>query len=140
MTAVPDITDSEQWVSKTTLRARYGRDLEYRHRACACAGRLHPSDRGLTSCPTIHWQSDDGDTFGIFKRGERKYRCQFFYKPYEQMGIGTDEYDDLAGCAGAPLQAQADHAAGQRGDLPRREAWARGASSPAISLQPSRPS
>lgn len=33
-----------------------------------------------------------------------------------------DEYDDLAECASAVLQAQADHVAEQRGDLPGRGA------------------
>ena len=50
--------------------------------------------------------------------GERKYRCQWYYKPYKQMGTGVDEYDDLAESAVALLQAQADYVAEQRGDLP----------------------
>jgi hypothetical protein len=66
----------------------------------------------------ILWQSDDGCTFVIVKSGERNYRCQFFYKPYKQMGTGSNEYDDLAECAVAVLQAQADYVAEQRGDLP----------------------
>jgi len=58
----------------------------------------------------------------FFESGERRYRCQFSYKPCEQMGTGMDEYDDLAECASAVLQAQADHVAEQRGDLPGRGA------------------
>ena len=116
MTSVPDITNTEQWVIKTTLRERYGRDWEFQ--LADADIRVHPADRELTSCPVIVWQSDDGCTFVIFKAGERKYRCQFFYKPYKQLGTGTDEYDDLAECAVAVLQAQADHVAEQRGDLP----------------------
>jgi hypothetical protein len=34
------------------------------------------------------------------------------------MGTGIEEYDDLAECAVAVLQAQADYVAEQRGDLP----------------------
>ena len=58
----------------------------------------------------------------IFKSGERKYRCQFSYKPDKQMGTGMDEYDDLAERAVAVLQTQADHVAEQRGDLPGKGA------------------
>lgn len=116
MTSVPDITSTEQWVIKTTLRERYGRDWEFQ--LADADIRLHPADRELASCPATVWQSDDGCTFVIFKAGERKYRCQFFYKPYKQLGTGTDEYDDLAECAVAVLQAQADYVAEQRGDLP----------------------
>lgn len=116
MTSVPDITDTERWVVETTLRERYGDDLEF-HLADAEI-RIHPSDRELTSCPVIVWQSDDGCTFVIFKSAERRYRSQFFYKPHKQMGTGIHEYDDLAECAVALLQAQADYAAERRGDLP----------------------
>lgn len=119
MASVPDITDTEKWVIKTTLRERYGRDLEFQQADADI--RLHPSDRELTSCPILLWQSDDGCTFVIFKSGERTYRCQFFYKPYKQMGTGTEEYDDLAECAVALLQAQADYVAEQRGDLPGKD-------------------
>jgi hypothetical protein len=34
------------------------------------------------------------------------------------MGTGIKEYDDLAECAVGLLQAQADHVAEERGDLP----------------------
>jgi hypothetical protein len=119
MTSVPDITDTERWVIKTTLRERYGRDLELQ--LADADIRVQPSDRELTSCPVVLWQSDDGCTFVVFKAGERKYRCQFFYKPHKQMGTGIDAYDDLAECAVAVLQAQADYVADQRGDLRGRD-------------------
>jgi hypothetical protein len=118
MAQVPDITDTEQWVVRTTLKERYGRDVPF---DLADADlRIHASDRELTPCPVILWQSDDGCTFVLFKVGESAWRCQFFYKPYKQMGTGVDQYDDLAECAVALLQAQADYAAEQRGDLPGR--------------------
>jgi hypothetical protein len=118
MAPVPDITDTEKWVMKTTLRERYGRDRDIQ--LADSDIRVHAGDRELTSCPVIVWQSDDGCTFVIFKTDERKYRCQFFYKPYKQTGTGTEEYDDLTECAVALLQAQADYVAEQRGDLPGR--------------------
>ena len=116
MEHIPDIDDTEQWVMRTTLRERYGREVEFD--IADAEIRLHPSDRELTACPAIVWQSDDGCHFMIVKSGERSYRCQFFYKPYRQMGTGTAEYDNLAECAVALLQAQADYVAQERGDLP----------------------
>lgn len=104
---------------QTTLRERYGRETPFD--LADADVRLHPSDRELTTCPVIHWQSEDGCHFLIVKSGERKYRCQFYYKPYKQMGTGVDDYDDLAECAVALLQAQADYVAEQRGDLPGRQ-------------------
>ena len=116
MAPIPDITDTERWLIQTTLRERYGHDLEFQ--LADAEVRLHPSDRELTSCPVIVWQSQDGCTFVLVKSGERSYRGQFFYKPYQQIGTGVQEYEDLAECAVALLQAQADYAAEQRGDLP----------------------
>jgi len=115
-TSVPDVTETELWLVRTTLKERYGRDVEVQ--LADAEVRVNPADRDLTACPVIVWQSDDGCTFAIFKTGERNYRCQFFYKPYKQMGTGVPNYDDLAECAVSVLQAQADYVAEQRGDLP----------------------
>jgi hypothetical protein len=116
MAPIPDITETEQWVMRTTLRERYGRDWPFE--LADAEVRLSPSDRELTACPLVYWESDDGCRFAIFKTGESAYRCQFFYQPYRQMGTGSAEYDNLAECAVALLQAQADYAARERGDLP----------------------
>lgn len=116
MTSVLDITDTEQWVIKTPLRERYGRERAFQ--LADAEIRPHPSERELNRCPAIVWQSDGGCTFAIFKGGERKYHCKLSYKPYKQMGTGIEEYDDLAEYAVAVLQAQADDVAERRGDLP----------------------
>lgn len=124
MAEIPDITDSERWIVQTTLRERYGRDLETQMADAEI--RLHPSDRELSACPVIVWQDDEGCNFVIFKTGDRRYRCQFFYRIHQQMGTGVNEYDDLSECAVSLLQAQADFVAQERGDLPkpkRRGSW-----------------
>jgi hypothetical protein len=115
--AVPDITDTERWVISTTLRERFGREIPFDIGDAEI--RLSPSDRELTSCPVIHWLND-GCHFVIMKTGDRKYRCQFFYRVHRQFGTGVNEYDDLTECAVSLLQAQADHAAEERGDLPSK--------------------
>ena len=114
MQEVPDISDSETWVIRTTLRERYQEDVELQ--IADSEIRLRPSDRTLTSCPVWYWQHGECH-FIIFKTGTRKYRSQFFYRPYQQYGTGKREYDDIAECTVALLQAQADHEAKERGDL-----------------------
>jgi hypothetical protein len=116
MAAIPDITETEKWIMQTALKERYGRDMEIR--LADADIRLHPTDRELKSCPVIYWQAGDGCSFVIFKTGECSYRCQFYYEPYKQMGTGVHKFDDLAECAVALLQAQADFTAERRGDLP----------------------
>lgn len=114
MPEISDITDTEQWVIDTTLVERYGHKVETQMADAEI--RLTPSDRVLTSCPVVYWNEGDCN-FIIFKTGSRKYRCQFFYRGYQQYGTGVHEYDDLTECIVSLLQAQADHDARERGDL-----------------------
>jgi hypothetical protein len=115
MAEIPDITDTERWILRTTLKERHGRDLETQ--LADAEIRLSPSDRDLASCPVIHWSDEDGCNFIVFKTGDRKYRCQFFYRGYQQYGTGVTEYDDLSECIVSLLQVQADYAAKERGDI-----------------------
>ena len=115
MSEIPDITDSERWIVETTLKERYG-DATPELQFADAEIRLGPADRELTTCPVFFWEAD-GCHFVIFKSGERRYRCQFFYRGYQQYGTGVHEYDDLTECTVSLLQTQADHAARERGDL-----------------------
>lgn len=114
MVEIPDITDSETWIIKNTLRERYGEGKEFS--LADSEIRLMPSDRELTACPVVYWEHQ-GCHFVIFKTGERKYRAQFFYRGYQQYGTGVREYDDLSECAVSLLQVQADHQAKESGEL-----------------------
>ncbi|MCU0766950.1 MAG: hypothetical protein MUE39_06190 [Gammaproteobacteria bacterium] len=116
--AIPDITDTEKWIVTTTLRERFGRDVPFDVGDAEI--RLNASDRELSNCPVVHWQAEDGCHFVVMKTGERSYRCQFFYRVHRQFGTGVYEYDDLTECVVSLLQAQADHAAEERGDLPSK--------------------
>jgi hypothetical protein len=115
--SIPDVNDTERWTLTTTLRERYGRDIPYD--VADAEIRLSPTDRELTWCPVMVWTAD-GCHFAIFKTGERRYRCQFFFRVHQQYGTGVFEYDDLAECAVSLLQAQADHLAQEKGDLERK--------------------
>ncbi len=115
MAEIPDITETEHWILQTTLKERYGREVEIQ--LADAEIRLSPSDRDLTSCPVIYWNDEEGCNFVIFKTGDRNYRCQFFYRGYQQYGTGVHDYDDLSECIVSLLQAQADYSAEERGDL-----------------------
>jgi hypothetical protein len=115
MIQIPDVTESELWTVKTTLRERY--DCDFDIQLADSEIRLNVSDRELTQCPVIYWNAE-GCNFVVFKTGERRYRSQFFYRGYQQYGTGVREYDNLTECVVALLQAQADHSAKERGDLP----------------------
>jgi hypothetical protein len=45
----------------------------------------------------------------VVKTGDRRYRCQFFYRIHQMYGTGIEEYDDLTECVVTLLQVQADH-------------------------------
>lgn len=114
MAIISDINDTELWVINVTLRERYGRDVDIQ--VADSEVRLSLSDRDLTECPLAYWK-EEGCHFAIMKTGDQRYRCQFFYRNYQQFGTGVSEYKDLAECVVSLLQAQADHAAKERGDL-----------------------
>jgi len=115
MAEIPDISDTERWILETTLKERYGHEPKLR--LADAEIRLSPSDRELTHCPVVFWYDGQGCNFVVFKTGSRSYRCQFFYRGYQQYGTGVQEYDDLSECVVSLLQAQADHAAAERGDI-----------------------
>jgi hypothetical protein len=114
MQEVSDITDSETWVVRSTLAERYKEEMELQ--VADAEIRLNPSDRDTTACPAWYWEKD-GCHFIVFKTGTRRYRCQFFYRPYQQYGTGVREYRDITECVVSLLQAQADHEARERGDI-----------------------
>jgi hypothetical protein len=114
MPEVSDITENEMWVVKSTLQERYDFDVELQ--IADSEMRLRPSDRTLTECPIFYWEVGDCH-FVIFKTGDSKYRCLFYYRLYQQTGTGVPEYDNLAECITSLLQVQADHEAKERGDL-----------------------
>lgn len=106
MTAIADFTDKETWTVEQTLRERYGRAVPIEPAESQI--RLHPTDRELTICPILYWEVGNCH-FVVIKSGDKRYRCQFFYRVHQQYGTGVTEYDDLAECVVSLLQAQADH-------------------------------
>ncbi len=106
MDRIPDFTDSELWVIRTTLKERYGKDPELE--IADAEIRLSPAARSLTECPVVLW-SERGSNLVVFKSGEREFRAQFYYRGYQQYGTGRSNYSDLTECVTTLLQVQADH-------------------------------
>ena len=74
--------------------------------------RLHPDDRELATCPLIYWESpEDESKFFITKTGVNEFRCQFFYRGYQQYGTNREKYDSIGDCAIAMLQVHSEHEA-----------------------------
>ncbi len=106
MSGIPDISDSELWIIKSTLEERYGSPVEVQ--LAETEMRLDKSKTELVPCPTVYWEADNCH-FVVIKTGDRNYRCQFFYRIHQMYGTGVDEYDDLTECVVSLLQVQADH-------------------------------
>jgi len=103
---VPDFNSAEHWVIESALKERYGHFV-----ATELADselKLDPEAPVLTACPTVFWSERDCN-FLIFKTGEDRYRCQFYYSDEEQYGTGRAEFDELAECVSLLLKLQADH-------------------------------
>jgi len=103
---IQDYSELELNQIKQILKERFGKDLQLD--LADAELRLDPSTPVLTACPTVFFKQAETN-FVLFKTGESRYRCLFFYKNNEQFGTGKDEYDDLQDCVITLLQVHADH-------------------------------
>lgn len=106
MDQIPDFTDTELWAVRTSLKERYGTEVEIQ--LADAEIRMDPSSRTLTTCPAIFW-SERNANFVVFKIGDSHYRCQFFYRGFQQYGTGNELFDNISQCVTVLLQVQADH-------------------------------
>ncbi len=107
MSSIAEFTKSEIWTIESTLTERWGKDNGIELQFADTEIRLYMGDRETTDCPAVIWQHD-GCNFIIFKSAVQSYRCQFFYKGYQQYGTGVHEYDDSGDCIISLLQVQSD--------------------------------
>ena len=117
MSNIAEFTESELWTVRSTLKERYGSSVE--PELADCELHLDPASPKLTSCPSLFWQQDKCN-FVLFKVGEARFRCQFFYAIDEMFGTGIEEYDNIGDCVLTVLQVQADSDAERKGNLPHR--------------------
>ncbi|MDA8363412.1 MAG: hypothetical protein M0Z84_06230 [Gammaproteobacteria bacterium] len=106
MNQIPDFSETELWVIRSTVNQRYGKAVALQ--LADSELRLDPSAAVLTTCPTVFWTERDAN-FVICKVGDGRYRSQFFYSIRDQYGTGREIYDDLAECVTVLLQVQSDH-------------------------------
>ena len=105
-TTIPDFTEREKQLIKQCLQERYGQDVPIE--VADAELMLDQLTEALDTCPTVIWDQR-GAHFVVFKTGDNRFRCQFYYTDVEQFGTGTDEYDNLGDCVVTLLQVQADH-------------------------------
>jgi hypothetical protein len=114
--AIADIADAERWIVQTTCNERWYRDQVDLHLA-DMELKLDPDSQELTTCPALFWQVEDC-SFLIVKTGDKRFRCNFFYRDLQQYGTGIAEFDDINECAIALLRVQADHHSVRSGAFP----------------------
>lgn len=102
---IPDFTETELWTVRSTLKERYGRDIELQMADSEVT--LGDAD-GMAWCPTLFW-SAKGANFAVVKLGPKRFRAYFYYHPEYQLGTGIDNYDELGECMISVLQVESDH-------------------------------
>ena len=127
-----EFTDTELWTIQATVNERYGRPVPLE--VAETEVRLNPEDRMLAMRPAVYWDDGQGCHFVVIKLDPHTYRCQFYYRGFEQFGTGHDRYDDLLRAVVTLLQVQADYELRRRQRLEQRPptAAASGASAPAL--------
>ena len=111
---IPDFTEHETWLIRTTLDERYGKENGVSQVECSQVDvelRLSPGDRELTLCPAMYWE--EGKCKFILakvmdnpKTGDRLYQSQFFYSVRHHYGEESNEYKDLGDCVVNLLKLQ----------------------------------
>lgn len=103
---IPDFTDMEFSLVRETVAERFQKDVEiFRIEGEV---RMDPEDRELVPCHGLYWKERNAN-FVIFKTGDGRFRCQFYYRVHQQYGTGKFEYTDLGDCVVTLLQVQSDH-------------------------------
>ena len=101
---IPEFAETELWVVRSTLKERYGRDIELQF----ADTEVQTGAAGMEWCPALFW-SAKGANFAIIKTGTKRYRPIFYYHPETQLGTGTDAYDEIGDAVIDVLQVEADH-------------------------------
>jgi hypothetical protein len=103
---IPKFTERERNLVRQTIKERYGSEVTFQDVDAEL--QLNLLEETLTTCPSLTWE-ERGAHFVIFKTGDSRFRCQFYYTDVQQFGTGKDEYDNLGDCIVTLLQVQADH-------------------------------
>ncbi len=103
---IPEFTAREKHLVAQTLVERFGHPVPVQ--SIQSEIQLDMLKDDLTLCPALAW--DEGVCkFVVFKTGDSRFRCQFYYTDAEQFGTQQTEYDVLGDCVIDLLQVQAKH-------------------------------
>ena len=105
-TPIPDFTPTEREIVAMIVERRYARPIEIVEADSELW--LDPASEELSACPTLYW-TERGAHFVVFKVGDSRFRCQFFYSDADHYGTGRDRYDNLRECMLSLLRVQSDH-------------------------------
>lgn len=103
---IPKFSDRERQLVSQSIYERYGYTVPLV--SAEAELQLNLLEDHLTTCPTLTWDERTAHLV-IFKTGDSRFRCQFYYTDVEQFGTGKDEYDNLGDCVITLLQVQSDH-------------------------------
>lgn len=103
---VADFTPREKNLVSQTLVERYGVAVPVQSIHSEIQLDLLKED--LTRVPALTWQ-EGVCHFVVFKTGDSRFRCQFYYTDAEQFGTAKIEYDSLGDCVIDLLQVQGKH-------------------------------
>ena len=102
---IPDFTETELWTVRSTLKERYGKEIEPQR---ADTEVMLGGADGMAWCPALFW-SAKGANFAVVKIGTKRFRAYFYYHPEHQLGTGIDSYDEIGDCVISVLQVESDH-------------------------------
>ena len=102
---IPDFTETELWAVRSTLKERYGKEVEPQ---LADTEVMLGGTDGMAWCPALFWSAKAAN-FAIVKLGPKRFRAYFYYHPEHQLGTGIDNYDELGECMISVLQVESDH-------------------------------
>ena len=106
MDSIPKFTPADTEMIRQLVYQRYRETIEIQ--LADSKLMLNPKHEQPAEYPTLFWYVH-GANFAVIRSGLDRFRCQFFYTPYEQYGTGQEEYDSLEQCVTTLLQVQADH-------------------------------
>jgi hypothetical protein len=102
---IPDYTETELWTVRSTLKERYGKEVEIQ---MADTEIMLGGAGDMAWCPTLFWTAK-GANFTIVKTGAKLFRAYFYYHPEHQLSTGIDSYDEIGDCVISVLQVESDH-------------------------------
>ena len=103
---IPEFTARERNLVSQTLVERFGQPIPVQ--SIQSEIQLNLLKDELTQCPAQTWQVGVCH-FVVFKTGDSRFRCQFYYTDAEQFGTSQMEYDNLGDCVIDLLQVQGKH-------------------------------